>query len=88
MRDEEDCGCKQCSRETLINCSLSTANQDSVVPAFQHERSQAEDTGDDDGIRTVHEEDAACGLSEMEQVVPWAKLGARIEPHYPKPGKA
>jgi hypothetical protein len=26
-------------------------------------------------------------LEEMEQVVPWAKLCARIEPHYAKPGK-
>ncbi len=26
-------------------------------------------------------------LEEMEQVVPWAKLCALIEPHYPKPGK-
>ena len=25
-------------------------------------------------------------LEEMEQVVPWAKLGALIEPHYPKAG--
>jgi hypothetical protein len=25
-------------------------------------------------------------LEEMEQVVPWAKLCALIEPHYPKPG--
>jgi transposase, IS5 family len=26
-------------------------------------------------------------LEEMEQVVPWTKLGALIEPHYPKAGK-
>ena len=26
-------------------------------------------------------------LEEMEQVVPWQKLGALIEPHYPKPGQ-
>jgi IS5 family transposase len=25
-------------------------------------------------------------LEEMEQVVPWAKMCALIEPHYPKPG--
>src|SRR6266705_4371186 len=25
-------------------------------------------------------------LEEMEQVVPWAKLCALVEPHYPKPG--
>jgi IS5 family transposase len=25
-------------------------------------------------------------LEEMEQVVPWGKLGALIEPHYPKAG--
>ena len=25
-------------------------------------------------------------LEEMEQVVPWNKLCALIEPHYPKPG--
>jgi transposase, IS5 family len=25
-------------------------------------------------------------LEEMERVVPWAKLCALIEPHYPKPG--
>ncbi|MBZ5511645.1 MAG: IS5 family transposase, partial [Acidobacteriia bacterium] len=25
-------------------------------------------------------------LEEMEQVVPWAKLGALLEPHYPKAG--
>ena len=25
-------------------------------------------------------------LEEMEQVVPWGKLCALIEPHYPKPG--
>ena len=29
----------------------------------------------------------AMFLEEMEQVVPWAKLCARIEPHYAKPGK-
>jgi IS5 family transposase len=28
----------------------------------------------------------AIFLEEMEQVVPWGKLCARIEPHYPKPG--
>jgi IS5 family transposase len=28
----------------------------------------------------------AIFLQEMEQVVPWAKLCALIEPHYPKPG--
>ena len=28
----------------------------------------------------------AVFLEEMEQVVPWAKLCALIEPHYPKPG--
>jgi len=28
----------------------------------------------------------AIFLEEMEQVVPWAKLCALIEPHYPKPG--
>ncbi len=28
----------------------------------------------------------AAFLEEMEQVVPWAKLCALIEPHYPKPG--
>jgi transposase, IS5 family len=28
----------------------------------------------------------AMFLEEMEQVVPWAKLCALIEPHYPKPG--
>ena len=28
----------------------------------------------------------AMFLEEMEQVVPWAKLWALIEPHYPKPG--
>ncbi len=25
-------------------------------------------------------------LEEMEQVVPWEKLCALVEPHYPKPG--
>jgi IS5 family transposase len=25
-------------------------------------------------------------LAQMEAVVPWAELGALIEPHYPKPG--
>ena len=25
-------------------------------------------------------------LEEMEQVVPWSKLCALVEPHYPKPG--
>jgi transposase, IS5 family len=29
----------------------------------------------------------AMFLEEMEQVVPWEKLCALIEPHYPKPGK-
>jgi transposase, IS5 family len=29
----------------------------------------------------------AMFLEEMEQVVPWAKVCALIEPHYPKPGK-
>ena len=28
----------------------------------------------------------AMFLEEMEKVVPWAKLCALIEPHYPKPG--
>ena len=28
----------------------------------------------------------AIFLEEMEQVVPWAKLCALIEPHYPRPG--
>src|SRR5512135_1236483 len=28
----------------------------------------------------------AAFLEEMEQVVPWRKLCALIEPHYPKPG--
>jgi hypothetical protein len=28
----------------------------------------------------------AIFLEEMEQVVPWAKLCALLEPHYPKPG--
>lgn len=28
----------------------------------------------------------AIFLEEMEQVVPWAKLCALVEPHYPKPG--
>src|SRR5215510_5843801 len=28
----------------------------------------------------------AMFLEEMEQVVPWAKLCALVEPHYPKPG--
>jgi len=28
----------------------------------------------------------AMFLEEMEQVVPWAKLCALIEPYYPKPG--
>lgn len=26
-------------------------------------------------------------LCEMDEVVPWARLEALIEPHYPKPGK-
>jgi len=29
----------------------------------------------------------AIFLEEMEQVVPWRKLCALVEPHYPKPGK-
>jgi IS5 family transposase len=29
----------------------------------------------------------AIFLEGMEQVLPWAKLCALIEPHYPKPGK-
>jgi hypothetical protein len=29
----------------------------------------------------------AMFLEEMEQVVPWGKLCALIEPHYPKPGR-
>ena len=28
----------------------------------------------------------AMFLEEMEQVVPWAKLCALVEPHFPKPG--
>src|ERR1039458_8360902 len=28
----------------------------------------------------------ALFLEEMEQVVPWGELGARIEPYYPKAG--
>src|SRR5437588_11582958 len=28
----------------------------------------------------------AIFLEEMEQVVPWRKLCALVEPHYPKPG--
>jgi len=49
---------------------------------------QAEETGDDHGIRAVHEEDsAAMFLEEMEEVVPWGRLCALIEQHYPQPGK-
>src|SRR5262249_49372585 len=47
-------------RETLIKCSLSTASIDRVRPDEIGE--QAEDTGDDDGIRAVHEEDAASDV--------------------------
>lgn len=48
-------------KETLIKCSLSTASKDKVC---QHELvPQAEDPGDDDRIRAVHEEDAAGDLS-------------------------
>src|SRR5208282_2825961 len=48
-------------RETLIRCCLSTASIDKVI---WHELFQsAEDTGDDDGIRAVHKEDAAGDVS-------------------------
>src|SRR6478736_8768891 len=50
-----------CSRETLIKCRLSTA---SIDKSCQHELSrQTEDTGDDDGIRALHKEDAAGDIS-------------------------
>src|SRR6266480_1443479 len=46
--------------ETLNKFCLSTASIDKVAPdeIFEH----TEDTGDDDGIRAVHEEDAAGGI--------------------------
>jgi hypothetical protein len=50
----------------------------------QYEHSgQAEDAGDDDGIRAVHKEDAAGDVVEVEQVVPWAELCALIQPYIP-----
>src|SRR5271156_1725301 len=49
------------AKETLIKCCLSTATIDKVI---WHELFQsAEDTGDDDGIRAVHEEDATGDVS-------------------------
>src|SRR5271163_386664 len=49
------------AKETLIRCCLSTASIDKVI---WHELFQsAEDTGDDDGIRAVHKEDAAGDVS-------------------------
>ncbi|GAC1437664.1 MAG: hypothetical protein NVS1B11_21200 [Terriglobales bacterium] len=49
-------------RETLNKFCHSTASIDKVAPDEIFE--QTEDTGDDDGIRAVHEEDAA-GLPEI-----------------------
>jgi IS5 family transposase len=48
---------------------------------------QAEDTGDDAGFeRYTKKTPQAMFLEETEQVVSWAKLCARIEPHYPERG--
>ena len=44
-------------RETLNKCSFSTTNIDKVAP--DEISKPTEDTGDDDGIRAVYEEDAA-----------------------------
>jgi len=46
-----------------------------------------DDTGDDDRLRAYSKKTRrALFLEEMEKVVPWAKLCALIEPHYPKAG--
>src|SRR5580700_8510041 len=47
-------------RETLNKCSFSTTSKDKVAP--DEISKSTEDTGDDDGIRAVYEEDAACNL--------------------------
>ena len=51
------------------------------------QRMKHEDTGDDDRLRAYSKKTRrALFLEEMEKVVPWAKLCALIEPHYPKAG--
>src|SRR5580658_10984920 len=47
-------------RETLNKCSFSTTSKDKVAP--DEISKSTEDTGDDDGIRAVYEEDAAGNL--------------------------
>lgn len=49
--------CLLISRETLNKCSFSTTSIDKVAP--DEISKSTEDTGDDDGIRAVYEEDAA-----------------------------
>ena len=44
-------------KETLIKCSFSTRSIDKVAP--DEISKQAKDTGDDDGVRAIYEEDAA-----------------------------
>ena len=52
--------CVKSPRETLNKCSFSTTNIDKVAP--DEISKSTEDTGDDDGIRAVYEEDAAGNL--------------------------
>jgi hypothetical protein len=51
---------KSCFRETLNKCSFSTKSKDKLAP--DEISKPTEDTGDDDGIRAVYEEDAAGNL--------------------------
>src|SRR5208337_356512 len=52
-------------KETLIKFSLSTARSDKVAPdELPH---QAEDTGNDDRLLTLYQEDAAGGVSGRDE---------------------
>jgi IS5 family transposase len=53
------------------------------MKAFSEQRTLAAMTGFE---RYTKKTRRAIFLEEMAQVVPWAKLCALIEPHYPKPG--
>src|SRR5271169_3924733 len=53
------------------------------MSSFNQQRTLAMMTGFE---RYTKKTRRAMFLEEMEQVVPWGKLGALIEPHYPKPG--
>jgi hypothetical protein len=73
-------------RETLIKSPLSTGSID-VKPCEHELVERAEDTGDDDGIRAIYEENATGDISGRDGAGGAVGEVVRlIEPHYPKPG--